>query len=71
MALGQQLLKVGQYKEAAKVMTEMLDSCPQNSMAQTLLASARKAPQWKKEGSRYKVKREDVFNSRRLTIRRY
>ena len=65
MALGQQLLKVGQYKEAAKVMTEMLDSCPQNSMAQTLLASARKAPQWKKEGSRYKVKREDVFNSRR------
>ena len=65
MALGQQMLKVGQYKEAAKVMTEMLDSCPQNSMAQTLLASARKAPQWKKEGSRYKVKREDVFNSRR------
>lgn len=65
MALGQQLLKVGRYKEAAKVMTEMLDSCPQNSMAQTLLASARKAPQWKKEGSRYKVKREDVFNSRR------
>lgn len=65
MALGQQLLKVGQYKEAAKVMTEMLDSCPQNSMAQKLLASARKAPQWKKEGSRYKVKREDVFNSRR------
>lgn len=65
MALGQQLLKVGQYKEAAKVMAEMLDSCPQNSMAQALLASARKAPQWKKEGSRYKVKREDVFNSRR------
>lgn len=65
MALGQQLLKVGQYKEAAKVMTEMLDSCPQNGMAQALLASARKAPQWKKEGSRYKVKREDVFNSRR------
>lgn len=65
MALGQQLLKVGRYKEAAKVMTEMLDSCPQNSMAQKLLASARKAPQWKKEGSRYKVKREDVFNSRR------
>lgn len=65
MALGQQLLKVGRYKEAAKVMTEMLDSCPQNSMAQKLLASARKAPQWKKEGSRYKVKRKDVFNSRR------
>lgn len=65
MALGQHLLKVGQYKEAAKVMAEMLDSCPQNSMAQALLASARKAPQWKKEGSRYKVKREDVFNSRR------
>lgn len=65
MALGQQLLKAGQYKETAQVMTEMLDSCPQNSMAQALLASARKAPQWKKEGSRYKVKREDVFNSRR------
>jgi len=29
------------------------------------LVSAQKAPEWKKEGSRYTVKRMDVFNSRR------
>ncbi len=65
LSLGQQLLKAGQYKEAARLLAEVVDSCPKNMLARTALASARKAPEWKKAGSRYRVKREDVFNSRR------
>ncbi len=65
LSLGQQLLKAGQYKEAARLLAEVVDSCPKNMLARTALASARKAPEWKKTGSRYRVKREDVFNSRR------
>ncbi|MBQ7471940.1 MAG: OmpA family protein [Prevotella sp.] len=34
-------------------------------LAKNGLASAQQAPQWKKEGSRYTVKRMDIFNSRR------
>ncbi len=65
LSLGQQLLKAGQYKEAARLLAEVVDSCPKNMLARTALASARKAPEWKKAGARYRVKREDVFNSRR------
>ena len=35
------------------------------TLAQNGLKSAQLAPKWKKEGSRYKVKKMDVFNSRR------
>ncbi len=35
------------------------------TLAQNGLKSAQMAPKWKKEGSRYKVKKMDVFNSRR------
>ena len=35
------------------------------ALAQNGLKSAQLAPAWKKEGSRYKVKKMDVFNSRR------
>ena len=38
---------------------------PNSVLVKNGLESARKAPVWKKEGSRYKVKRMDVFNSRR------
>ncbi len=65
LALGQQLLKAGQYKEAARLLTEVVGSCPSDVLARTALASARKAPEWKKAGSRYRVKREALFNSRR------
>ncbi len=65
LSLGQQLLKAGQYKEAARLLAEVVDSCPKNMLARTALASARKAPEWKKTGSRYRVRRADVFNSRR------
>ena len=74
--LAQQLMKNGQYKEAAKQFQAVLDSiAPQPSssshpsplarLARNGLHSAQKAPGWKKEGSDYTVKRENLFNSRR------
>ena len=42
-----------------------LDANAAKTLAQNGVEAARKAPEWKKEGSRYKVKRMDVFNSRR------
>lgn len=67
--LAQQLMKAGNYKEAANNYQTALDSASHESYAATLaktgLASARKAQQWKDEGSAYTVKRENFFNSRR------
>ena len=70
--LAQQLMKNGQYKEAAKYFQMALDSAQGNpqlahiaTLARTGLRSAQQAPQWKQEGSAYTVKRESFFNSRR------
>ncbi len=70
--LGQQLLKNANYKEAGKVFDNMLvDSVAAQSpafakiLAQNGKRSAQGAPVWKQEGSRYTVKRENIFNSRR------
>ena len=75
--LGQQLMKNGQYKEAAKQFQAQLDSIvvyegaglrgfeDARTLALTGLRSAQKAPGWKQEGSAYTVKRENFFNSRR------
>ena len=74
--LAQQLLKNGQYKEAAKMYQTALDSLEERGagsekrgslgeMIKTGLRSAKMAPEWKEEGSRYTVKRMDLFNSRR------
>ena len=79
--LAQQLMKNGSYKEAAKQFQEFLDSVEANTLdgpssttqhpspltqlARTGLKSAQKAPEWKKQGSDYTVKRENFFNSRR------
>ncbi len=70
--LGQQLLKNANYKEAGKVFDDMLvDSVAAQSpafakiLAQNGKRSAQGAPVWKQEGSRYTVKRENIFNSRR------
>ena len=70
--LGQQLSKTGSYKEAIKVYGDMLvDSAAAQSpafakiLAQNGLRGAQQAPEWKNVGSRYTVKRENVFNSRR------
>ena len=69
--LGQLYMRNGNYKEAAKEFQISVDSlqCTVDSMhlqlAKVGLESAQKAPQWKKEGSAYTVKKMDIFNSRR------
>ena len=67
--LGQLYMKNGNYKEAAKQFQTALDSLPETNpykgLAKTGLKSAQMAPQWKKDGSDYIVKREGLFNSRR------
>lgn len=65
LELGRQLLKNGDYKQAAEQFGVVLDSMPNNVLARNGLLSAQQAPAWKKQGSRYTVKRMDVFNSRR------
>ena len=65
LELGRQLLKNGDYKQAAEQFRVVLDSMPDNFLARNGLLSAQQAPAWKKQGSRYTVKRMDVFNSRR------
>ena len=70
--LAQQLMKNAQYKEAEKQFQTALDSMGNNAsmelrtLATTGLRSAQKAPEWKKEGSDYTIKRENLFNSRRV-----
>ena len=72
--LAQQLMKNGNYKEAAKyfqmtidsiIGDGVIDSRNYKQLAQVGLRSAQQAPEWKKEGSAYTVKRENFFNSRR------
>lgn len=71
LSLARQLLKTGAYKEAAKEFQIVLDSLKVNPdasmkrLAENGLTSAQMAPQWKEQGSRYTVKKMDVFNSRR------
>ena len=72
--LAQQLMKNGSYKEAAKYYQMVVDSLQlttnyqsqKNYQLATIgLRSAQQAPEWKKEGSAYTVKREHLFDSRR------
>lgn len=65
LRLAQNLMKIGRYAEAAKEFQVALDSLPDNKLAQTGLQSAQTAPDVKQLGSRYTVKRMEVFNSRR------
>ena len=59
------LLKNGSYKEAAEEFQMILDSMPDNQLAKDGLKSAQTAPKIKQLGSRYTVKKMDIFNSRR------
>ena len=63
--LGQQYLKNGDYKDAAKHFQIVIDSDATNKIASVGMQSATIAPVWKKKPSRYIVKRQDLFNSRR------
>ena len=55
----------GAYQEPDRTKPNQMDIKAAKQLAQNGLLSAQKAPQWKQEGSRYKVKHMDVFNSRR------
>ena len=67
--LGQLQMRNGNYREAEKQFKIALDSLPQDDphrqTAKAGLEGARMAPQWKKDGSAYTIKRMDLFNSRR------
>ena len=77
LQLGQLQLKNGSYKEAEKTFRALIDSLGTTeralskrksqtaSLVRNGLESARKAPEWKAAGSKYTVKRQDLFNSRR------
>lgn len=65
LAYARLLLKNGDYKQAEKEFRILVDSMPDNILAQNGLKSAQMAPNWKKAESRYQVKKMDVFTSRR------
>ena len=65
LRLAQQLMKTGNYRQAEKAFAIAADSLPQSKIMKNGLLSAKNATQWKKEGSAYTVKRENVFASRR------
>ena len=68
--LGQLLMKNGDYKNAEKAFQTAVDSLagtdsPYLPLAREGVKAARRAPQLKQEDSKYSVKREELFNSRR------
>lgn len=65
LAYARLLLKDASYKQALEEFNILLDSMPGNPLVQNGLISAQKAPEWKKTGSRYTVKKMTAFNSRR------
>lgn len=65
LGLARQLLRHGDYKQAANEYQLVLDSMPDHELARTGLLSAQLASGWKEAGSRYTVKKMNVLNSRR------
>ncbi len=63
--LAQQLMKNGNYKDAEEEFQLVVDSLPDNELAREGLLSAQTAQREKEAGSRYIVKKMDIFNSRR------
>ncbi|UKK47690.1 OmpA family protein [Prevotella sp. E9-3] len=65
--LGKLQLKNGNYKDAEKTFTLLLDSMPNNPLVKNGLESARMAPKWKADAalSGYEIKKQELFNSRR------
>ncbi len=65
LSFARQLMKNGNYKEAVQEYQIALDSMPDNLLARKGLEAAMAAPGLKEQGSRYMVKKMDIFNSRR------
>lgn len=59
------LLKNGSYREAEGLFQAVLDSLPGNTLALNGLDASRQAPAIREQGSRYTVRKMEVFNSRR------
>lgn len=65
LGMAQQLMKNGNYKDAAVEFQAVLDSMPDSKLAKNGAISANKAQKIKELGSRYTVKRIEALNSRR------
>ena len=65
LRLAQAQQREGQYAAAIKSYNEYLDIAPDSWEAQMGIEGCELAPKWKEEGSRYIVKQDKMFNSRR------
>ena len=65
LRLAQNLMKAGRYVDAEKEFRAALDSMPDSQLAREGVAAAQSAPRIKQLGSKYTVKRMEIFNSRR------
>lgn len=65
LRLGQMLHKTGRYPEAIKYYDTYLSHDPSNLLAINGIQGCELAAKWKKEPTRYVVRRMDKFNSRR------
>jgi len=63
--LGQQQLKLANYKAAAQNFSLYLEQEPNDELARAGLMSCELAPEWKEYPNDYTVKKETLFNSRR------
>lgn len=61
---GQMAQKLGKYSEAIKHYHTYLENDPDNSLAVNGIAGSEVAVDWRKNPSRYTVKKMDLFNSR-------
>jgi peptidoglycan-associated lipoprotein len=65
LRLAQAQQREGQYAAAINSYNEYLDIAPDSWEAKVGIRGCELAPQWKEEGSRYIVKQDKMFNSRR------
>ena len=65
LRLGQMLQKTGRYPEAIKNYDIYMENDPSNLLAINGIQGCELAPGWKKNPTRYEVRRMDKFNSRR------
>ena len=65
LRMGQMLQKTGRYPEAIKNYDIYMENDPSNLLAFNGIQGCELAPGWKKNPTRYEVRRMDKFNSRR------
>lgn len=65
LRLGQMYQKAGKYADAIRYYNEFLKLNPESELAVNGIKGSEMAPVWKKNPTRYEVKRMEKFNSRR------